>query len=48
MYVTIPERWRHMTVSSKSHWGKDQEEGRSGGKLERELSKANTRVVSGG
>ena len=42
---------KDMTVSSKSHQGKEQEEGRSGGvggKIERKLSKVNTRSVSRG
>ena len=37
-----------MTVSSKSHQGKEQEEGRSGGKMERKLSELYTRAVSRG
>ena len=35
-------------LSSKSHQGKEQEEHRSGGKIERKLSEVNTRAVSRG
>jgi len=37
-----------MTVLSKSHWGKEQEEGRGRGNRERELSEINIRAVSEG
>jgi hypothetical protein len=46
--VNSQEKWHHMTVSSKSNQGKEQEEGRSGGdggEIEWK-PEVNTRVVS--
>ena len=41
-------KWHHITVLSKSHQGKEQEEGRNGGKVERKLSELKTGTKSRG
>ena len=51
MYVNIEWRWRHITISTKSHQEMEQEEARSGsdgGKIEFKLSEVNTRTMSWG
>ena len=49
--MNIEYRWCHVTVSSKNHQGKEQEEEKSGGdegKMERKLSEINSRTVAVG
>ena len=45
MYVNTQKRWFHVKVLSKSYQGKEQEEGRSGGKIQWKLSEVNTKPV---
>ena len=45
MYVKTLERWLHVTVFSKNHKGKEQEEGRGRVKVKRELSEVNNTAV---